>query len=443
MKEPSPPDKKRFVQRFAAYYLIALFFFGWGFSVSHYKVFPWQYLSSVVDETYDFLTFTDGPPKKVVDRIVLDHQESLSNFDFTGFRVRDPNFTDNGYLLISEYKKDYRQSVVQLFSISEQKVIHTWVPPLSEIFGLSPGQKGRVNTKMAFRSQHPFLFPNGDLLFTSGEGPLVRINACGRVVWVIDRHFHHSIERDYQSNFLVPILVNRRLLESGCGIQNTGFAVVSPEGRILKEYSVPDILFKNGYRWLMHGIGGPQCDCVHLNDAQPILAPSETAEVGDVALSMRNLSTVALFRPATGKIVWLKTGPWIAQHDITPTEGGCFSIFGNDIPRCGPENGPEEHSDLYIYNPLKDKVFKPFSEVMKKEKVVSPGSGRFKILANGDAFVEESDRSRILRISRENVRWEYVNSVTPETVGGIYWSRYIPSDEINLEWKEHLSCPNN
>lgn len=285
--------------------------------------------------------------------------------------------------------------------------------------------------------------PNASSRRCSGEGPLVRINACGRVVWVIDRHFHHSIERDYQSNFLVPILVNRRLLESGCGIQNTGFAVVSPEGRILKEYSVPDILFKNGYRWLMHGIGGPQCDCVHLNDAQPILAPSETAEVGDVALSMRNLSTVALFRPATGKIVWLKTGPWIAQHDITPTEGGCFSIFGNDIPRCGPENGPEEHSDLYIYNPLKDKVFKPFSEVMKKEKVVSPGSGRFKILANGDAFVEESDRSRILRISRENVRWEYVNSVTPETVGGIYWSRYIPSDEINLEWKEHLSCPNN
>jgi hypothetical protein len=294
---------------------------------------------------------------------------------------------------------------------------------------------------MAFRSQHPFLFPDGGLLINSGEGPLIRLNACGNLVWVIDRHFHHSIERDHQSNFIVPIMIQPPVADLRCTFQDNGFAVVSSDGKILKEYSLMDILLKNGFRWLIYGVGGYERDRLHLNDAQPILTPTRTAEVGDIALSMRNLSTVALFRPSSGKIVWLKTGPWIGQHDINPVDDDRFSIFGNDIPRCFGTELTDENSDIYLFDPVRDEVTQPFSNVMKKEHIVTPGAGRAKILSNGDAFIEETDRARILRISRENVRWEYVNAISPETVGAIHWARYIASEEINLEWMDRLSCP--
>jgi hypothetical protein len=424
MKDLCPPDKKKIIQRVAAWYLIALFFFGWGFGVAQYKL------------------FADGATKTPGDRIKYDHQERPSDFDFTGFRRRDQAFTDSGYLLTSGYDKDRGQTVVKLFSIETQAILHTWVPRLSEIFRLSPSQRGGINTKMGFRSQHPLLLRDGSVVLTSGEGPLVRIDPCGNPVWVLDRHFHHSIEQDDQSNFVVPVMIKPPIVKAKCTLQDNGFAVVSPDGLILKEYSVTDILTKNGYGWLVYGIGAFEKDRLHLNDAQPILVPSGTTETGDIALSMRNLCAVALFRPSTGNIVWLKTGPWISQHDITPTDGGGFSVFGNDVPRCAgsDQDLTDKNSDVYVYDPVENTNTQPFTEIMKKEHIVTPGGGRARILSNGDAFIEETDRSRILRISRENVRWEYVNSVSPETVGAIHWARYIPPDEINLEWKEHLRC---
>ena len=50
---------------------------------------------------------------------------------------------------------------------------------------------------------------------------------------------------------------------------------------------------------------------------------------GDIAFSSRHLSTVFLYRPDE-KIIWLKSGPWLAQHDIDYLGEGIFSIYGNN-----------------------------------------------------------------------------------------------------------------
>ena len=77
---------------------------------------------------------------------------------------------------------------------------------------------------------------------------------------------------------------------------------------------------------------------------------------------------------------------------------------------------------------------------MTEEKVFSQSGGRSMILPNGDIIIEESDKNRILRISQNKVRWEYVNSISHNTVGAIHWARYIPSEEIDIKWKEELPC---
>lgn len=400
-------------------------------------------MAAVYGEVHAYFTFKDGPPKSVKEKIILDLQERHNQFEFAGFKLSDPNFKDTGYLLISRYSKKDRQVVVELFSIANNEVLHRWVPPLTDIFKASKVENIGANTVKEYRAQHPLLLKDGGLVFTSGEGPMVRINACGDLVWVNDRHFHHSIELDHNGNIVVPIVMEPQVSAAVLPIRDDGFAIVSLDGKIKAEYSFTDILLKNGYRALIYGVGKFEKDRIHLNEAQPILNDFNGGKIGDVALSSRHLSTVLLFEPQTGNIRWLKTGPWLGQHDVNQLHDGRYSILGNDIIRKEDNSQvfvEEGMSNIYVFDPIDDSVILPYSKVMADNKIATGSSGRLKILANGDAYIEESDKSRLLRISENKVRWEYVNSISPDTVGAVHWSRYISEKDIDLLWKENLTC---
>jgi hypothetical protein len=436
-------EKKEIIRLFALLYLVASAFFLWGIAAGHHKIFPGKHLLPLYDNFYAYLNFKDGPKKALKARVRLHHQERLTKYNFSGFKLRDPDFRDTGYLLISKYSKRHRQVIVELFSIAQGSVVHTWVPPLSEIFKRSPQFRGGSNTRISYRAQHPLLLKDGNIIFTSGEGPMVRMNACGELVWVINRHFHHSIELNHEGNIVAPIVIRRQGAKTVLPITDDGIAIVSLDGQILNEYSITDILLQNGYRVLIYGIGKFEKDRIHLNDAQPILRDLGAANIGDISFSSRHLSTVALFKPSSGEIAWLKTGPWLNQHDINQLDDGRYSIFGNDVVR--PKKGRDllvekGKSEIYVFDPEKDIVTRPYSDMMTKERIATEWSGRSKILANGDVYIEESDYSRLLRISPNGVRWEYVNSQSPRTVGAVHWSRYIESDELDLSWQENSIC---
>jgi len=226
--------------------------------------------------------------------------------------------------------------------------------------------------------------------------------------------------------------------------RDDGVAIVSLDGEIIKEYSITKYFLENGHRGLIYGVGRFEKDRLHLNDAQPILRETRDARVGDILLSIRHLSSVALLEPHTGLIKWLKTGPWLNQHDINQLADDRYSIFGNDIVRDVEGKGSHlveaGKSDIYIYDPVTDTVTQPYSSVMSSEEIVSKTQGRSKILDNGDVYIEQTDAVRILRISRDRIRWEYVNDVSEDTVGAIHWSRYIANDEVDLNWLENLTC---
>ncbi len=436
-------NKEKIFSIIALLYLLSLCFFGWGVAAGNYKIFPWKQMAAVYGEVHAYFTFKDGPPKSVKEKIILDLQERATQFDFAGFQLRDPTFHDTGYLLISRYSKKDRQVIVELFSIANNEILHTWVPPLAEIFKESKVENIGANTIKEYRAQHPLLLKDGGLVFTSGEGPMVRINACGDLTWVNDRHFHHSIELDHDGNIVVPIVMESRNPVTVLPIRDDGFAIVSLDGKIKKEHSITDILLKNGYRALIYGVGRFETDRIHLNDAQPILNELNGAKIGDIALSIRHLSTVLLVQPQTGKIRWLKTGPWLSQHDVNQLDDGRYSILGNDIIRKQDNSQvfvEEDMSNIYMFDAMDGSIILPYSQIMAEQKIATGSSGRLKILANGDAYMEESDKSRVMRISKNKVRWEYVNSISPDTVGAVHWTRYISEQEIDLKWKDNLTC---
>jgi hypothetical protein len=437
-------NKNRLIPLLALLYLFAMGFFAWGLAVGKYQVFPWNQLDSIYSELHAYFTFKEGPEKSTTEKVLLHHQENRSEFDFGGLKIRDANFQDHGYLLISGFSKTYGQVVVELFSIAENRVLHRWIPDIAKILENTPTFSDGPNMEKAYRVQHPLLLEDGGLVFTSGAGPMVKINSCSDIEWVLVHKFHHSIERDHQGNIVTCSKIDGDGPGTLLPIRDDAIAVVSPDGTLSAEYSITKILLKNGRRALVYGIGRFEHNRIHLNDAQPIIKEAGVAKIGDVLISSRHLSTIALLDPKSGTIKWLKTGPWLNQHDINQLPDGRYSIFGNDMVRGYDKTGnflaEKGVSNIYIYDPATDTVTKPYATVMREEKIGSLTQGRSRILANGDVFIEQTDSSRMLRISEHGVRWEYVNAVSENTVGALHWSRYLAPEEIDLTWLDNLTC---
>jgi len=415
------------IQRLAIIYITAILFAVWGYTSCKYKIFPYKHIDPHLNRIIEHFESKDN---------VAHHlQEKRKKFDISGFKKLDKNFIDHGFLLISRFDNKYDQVIIELFRLSDFEMIHRWIPPIEEILNKKL-KRSKIKTKEGFRVQHPYLFNNGDIIFNMGEGALVRINKDNQISWIIDEHFHHSIELMHDNNFMVPIYYyNRKRIFKK--IKDDGFAIISPQGKIISKYYIEDILVNNGYRGLYYGVGKLEWDRTHTNDAQQILKDSGIAKRGDIALSIRNLSTVLLYRPSQDKIIWLKTGPWLLQHDVNILDNGHYSIFGNDVFYINNKKKSNKYkyksidpiSNIYIYDPINNIVKTPYTKILNELKMKSNTRGRSKILANGDVFIEETNSQRIMRVSKNKVRWIYVNDLG-ETYGTLHWSRYILGDQL-------------
>src|SRR5690606_15593821 len=125
--------------------------------------------------------------------------------------------------------------------------------------------------------------------------------------------------------------------------------------------SINEMLYENGYRGLLFGVGPLESDPVHLNDVQPALTSGPYWEKGDLLISLRNKSTVILFRPSTNKILWLRTGPWLYQHDADFIDDTRISIFGNNVIRNADFDFIDKHNEQYVYDFKNDSLSTPYT----------------------------------------------------------------------------------
>jgi hypothetical protein len=364
----------------------------------------------------------------------------------TGFVDRDPDFQDPGYLLVSAYDDAAGTGVVSLLRVGEETPIHQWIPDIEAIHAQSTDTDG-TNRKRNYRAQHPLLTEDGGILVTSGEGPLTRIDRCSAVEWVADRHFHHSIEWAPGGKHVhVPHVMDPPAVTLGLGpegplpLRDDGFAKVSLDGDIVDEWSVSEILLDNGYLGLLYGVGLYETDRVHLNDAEAVGVDDAFVESGDIMLSSRHLSTVLLYRPRTNEVLWLRTGPWLSQHDMDYLGDGVFSIFGNDTVRMTPDKGRRitPYSAIWLYDMKTDSVRRALS--LENADVAISSQGLHTWLENGDVFID--DARRLLRLAPDGaVRWAYTSPVGEDRIGALHWARYLRRDQIPAVLLNGRECP--
>lgn len=425
----------------AKWYLIVMVIGLTGFAVGRYEVLLFGFMSPVVTEAEAFLQGDPWEKRSLREKLLLHAQVKECDFGFSGFKVHDTSFTDPGRLMVSRYCSDRGHVVVELIQVDGWRVLHQWLPPIEEILATGPRDQGG-NSFDGYSAQHPLLLDDGSIVFHSAGGALVRLSADSQIIWKNDNYFHHSIEQDGDGNIVVSITLKPALYQA-MPIVDDGYAVVDVEtGKILERRSIAQILVDNGHRGLLRGVGEVEADRIHLNDTQPILRDVGSARRGDIAFSSRHLSTVFLYRPSTNAIIWLKTGPWLTQHDVNLLPDGRFSVFGNDFTRAGfKHDGIDEGvSQVYVYDSATDSVTLPFADVMRELGAFTATEGRSRILSNGDVFVEINNQHRLVRLSPAGVRWEYINPVSEGLSGAVHWCRYLPAEHPAGQWMASVAA---
>ena len=351
-----------------------------------------------------------------------------------GFKIQD-GYKNDGYFLISAYDEKFKENSIFLYSLIDQKLLKTWSPNVKKLntlisndYKLTPQDQ-----PMVFRSLHPLLLPDGGIIISSGEGLLVRLNRSSEIVWFIESHFHHSIEQGLNNKtILTNIWMDEPLIfKTGefSKIRNDGYAVVSLDGKILEERSIAQILYDNEYHGLLFGQKW-EYDRIHLNDAEFITQSDEFVERGDIMISARNISSVFLYRPSTNKIIWLKSGPFLNQHDVNYIGNGFFSIFGNDNVR-GRRLNPrlvQQYSSIYFYDMSKDEIIK--IKELNESNISINSQGRSKVLDNGQIFIDDGERAMILSKDGD-ILLRYSHKQGDKIIGAMHWSRYYKKNEIS------------
>jgi len=366
--------------------------------------------------------------------------ENLDGFKKDG-KLPAGVLADEGYLLLSSYDDEKSQATVQLIQINSQKTLHEWAPDidaLNDLNVLSEDYGSDFTAQSNFRLMHPLPQADGGLVFNSGSG-LYGMNLCAENRLFVDGTFHHSNELDHQGNIWTPSVVYPHSYSQVGKFRDDAITKISPSGEVLFKKSIAEILVENGYRGLMAVASEDNKDPIHINDIQPALTDSNYWKKGDLLLSLRHRSTVMLYRPSTNKILWLKTGPWMNQHDLNFVDEHTISVFGNNIMFGKLFDG---HNNVYFYDFKTNKVREPYEKIMQQMEVQTLSEGRGTPLSDGDLFIDESNNGRILRVSADEVKWEYVRRIDEERIAMSSWSRYLTPQEAApmLAQFEGVSC---
>jgi len=374
---------------------------------------------------------------------LLEGKDGMLAFDgdsrfagLSGWTVHDPAKLegDDGYILISRFDGDLRRYVAELIKLQSGERVHRWTPDAETVFAGIPLDDSYDFDKIRndkFRIIHPLLFANGDLLLKDHDTPMARVDWCGNKIWATTQTFHHSSEEGPDQTLWVsglnrPSVIKFRERKT----HDDALVELSPDGQILASISVAKILLDNGYEYLVAGMTfESDQDPLHLNDIEPVLEDGAYWKKGDLFVSIRHKSAVFQYRPSTGKVLWLRTGPWIFQHDVDVIGDGKIAVFSNNMNPLALEPSEGRVNRIIAYDFATDTMSDIQKDALEAADVRTVSEGLFTLLPKGHVMVEEENFGRLLVFTQNgDMAAEFVNGASDGLVYRMGWSRYISKD---------------
>lgn len=355
-----------------------------------------------------------------------------------------------GYLLLSRYDGDRARHVVDLLSLADGTVRHEWLPDADALLADAP-RTSRIAEYTNWNTRHyraiaPILADDGTLVIKDHQSYLYGLGACSEKLWSqYGVLLHHATESDGAGGWWIPGYAEPSAVERvSPGFTDDSLVHLGPKGEILWQKSLTQILLDHGMEYALFTAGDYQPDPLHLNDIEPVLADGPYWKKGDLFLSLRHMSAILLYRPATDEIVWMKQGPWLAQHDVDVLDPTHIAVFNNNAFDRGTEARVHGTNEIVVYDFATGTVSRPWDAAMKAADVKTLFEGLFTVLPDGTALVEEENSGRLLILGQDGtVRAEFVNKGGDGLSYRLGWSRYLtPAEgEAALARLAATSCP--
>lgn len=412
--------------------------------------FPHQYLR----DAYLAGEALIAQQKETADRFQSD-QWRVARDRAQGVTIHDVERAYEGYTLYT----GAGEAAAHLIDM-DGKVVHEWRRPYSAVWNESAAVKKPQPDELIFMDKARLL-PNGDLLAiyaAAGDTPwgygMVKLDRDSNVIWSYLAHTHHDF--DIAPDGRILALTNEFSSEELDGLGKLdkpyledSVVVLSPDGKELKKISLTHALAQSRYKLLhlaipSYALGDP----LHTNSVQYITAEMARnfpfAKEGDVLLSFRDMSAIAVLSIDSGQLTWAMRGPWLWQHDASLQPNGRVTLFDNlggfrdnnaaRVLEVDPKSGAvtwsyagdDEHP---LHSPLRSSA---------------------EALPNGSMLVTESDGGRVFEVTRDgHIAWNFVNPIrggaNQEMVAIAAWGQRIdpatldPDLRALLETKKEAS----
>jgi hypothetical protein len=283
-------------------------------------------------------------------------------------------------------------------------VVHRWSLSFAEAF---PDR-----TDLATQSSMGFwrrvsLLPGGELLAIFDNLGVIKLDKDSRLLWANPCRCHHDL--DVAPDGRIYSVANRAevvpRLHPYEPVLLDFIVVMDAGGRTEREVPLLEA-FENSFYAPVLRRGPPFGDVFHTNTVTWL--DGRHADVlpafrrGNVLLSLRELSTIAVLDLEKGQIEWAASDQWLKQHEPVLEASGRLLIFDN-------KGGADGRSRVLEFDPRTRQV--PWAyEGSAEDPFASATGGSVQRLPNGNTLITESDSGRAFEVTpSRDIVWEYYN----------------------------------
>jgi len=330
----------------------------------------------------------------------------------------------NGYTLISLLWSDN----VYLVDMKGH-VVHEWNMPFSKAWPDATHVHSMRAPTMIETAQ---LLPNGDLIaqyYGSEDTPygygIAKMDKDSHLLWTYSDNAHHNFYIDRTNGDIYGLV--QKMLMSPAQPDDVHFlhypmladyiVRLSKDGKEQERISLLDAFRDTKFALLIlrgEDTRDAVWDYMHSNSVVKLERDMAHAfpmfKPGQLLVSLRNMSVLAVIDPGTKKVVWAMSGGWKRQHSAAFAANGHIILFDNQ----GAGAADKSSSRAIEIDPATGNIVRQFP-AKPSQDFVSVIHGRVQPLANGNMLVVESDNSRLWEITTDGkVAWKYALAKLPE-----------------------------
>ena len=245
---------------------------------------------------------------------------------------------------------------------------------------------------------------------------LIKVDRESKLLWAFADRVHHDLCVDEDDSIITLVHAWRDtrtdpvpgLAHLGRTLLDDFVVRLSRDGEVLQRVSVLDAIANSEFRDLLATVTADEWDLLHTNTVKVVTTEfarhHSFLRAGQILISSRSRHALAVLDLDSERIVWASCGPYRSQHDPDLLPNGQILLFDNrgHVGVGGPsrilEMDPVTQAISWCYSGTAEEPL--FSLVRSCQQQ----------LPNGNVLITESDRGRLLEITRSGeIVWEYLN----------------------------------